>query len=147
MKPEMIAILSIFLLFIVAEIIFSSFFNKKGQNKSDGWVELVSTVALTGFTQPLILFLAYSGMFAILPEQQDALKSLPFWAGFLLFIFFDDMVQYWWHRTSHSVPWLYKLHRPHHNASYMSIRLVYRNNLFYYLFMRRYKATEGLAYA
>ncbi len=45
------------------------------------------------------------------------------------------MVQYWWHRASHSFAWLYKLHRPHHNAEYMSIRLGYRNNLFYYLFM------------
>ena len=45
------------------------------------------------------------------------------------------MMQYWWHRLSHTVPWLYNLHRPHHNAEYMSVRIVYRNNVFYYLLM------------
>ncbi len=45
------------------------------------------------------------------------------------------MMQYWWHRLSHTVPWLYNLHRPHHNAEYMSVRIVYRNNIFYYLLM------------
>ena len=41
----------------------------------------------------------------------------------------DDMMQYWWHRLSHTYIPLYKLHRAHHNAKYMSIRIVYRNNL------------------
>lgn len=135
MKPEIMVILGIFFAFIIAEIIFTKFFNKKEQVKSDGWVELISTIALTGFTQPLILGAAYAlGLFAF-PQYQDALVGIPFWAGFLLLLIFDDMTQYWWHRASHSIPWLYKLHRPHHNANYMSIRLVYRNNLFYYLFM------------
>ncbi len=146
MKPEIIVILSIFVLFIIAEIVFSSFFNKKEQKRSDGWVELISTAVLTGLTQPFIMFLAYAGMLFMLPEQQDVLKGIPFWAGFLLFVIFDDMVQYWWHRASHSVPWLYKLHRPHHNASYMSIRIVYRNNIFYYLFMPSLWFTGVLIY-
>jgi sterol desaturase/sphingolipid hydroxylase (fatty acid hydroxylase superfamily) len=33
------------------------------------------------------------------------------------------------------VPWLYNLHRAHHNARYMSVRLVYRNNIIYYAMM------------
>ena len=37
--------------------------------------------------------------------------------------------------ASHSVPWLYNLHRAHHNARYMSVRLVYRNNIIYYAMM------------
>ncbi|MGJ8564925.1 MAG: sterol desaturase family protein [Alphaproteobacteria bacterium] len=135
MKPEIIAILSIFVVFIIAEILFSSFFKKKGQNNTDGWVEFISTIALTGFTQPLVLFLAYGVMAVAAPGLEGAISGWPFWAGFLLLVVFDDMVQYWWHRASHSYAWLYKLHRPHHNAGYMSIRLVYRNNLFYYLFM------------
>lgn len=45
------------------------------------------------------------------------------------------MVQYWWHRASHSKVWLYKLHRANHNAKYMSFRIIYRNNFFYYLLM------------
>jgi hypothetical protein len=46
----------------------------------------------------------------------------------------DDMTQYWWHRVSHT-PLLWPLHRAHHSAHYMSIRITYRNNFFYYLMM------------
>lgn len=135
MKPEIIAIFSIYLAFILAEIIFSSFFKKRHQKPTDGWAEFISTIVLLGLTQPLILTAAYGGMALIAPDLNGAISHWPFWAGFLLLVFFDDMMQYWWHRLSHSVPWLYKLHRPHHNAEYMSVRLVYRNNLFYYLLM------------
>ena len=46
----------------------------------------------------------------------------------------DDMTQYWWHRASHT-PLLWPLHRAHHSAAYMSVRITYRNNFFYYLMM------------
>ena len=46
----------------------------------------------------------------------------------------DDFTQYLWHRLSHtSVLW--PLHRAHHSAAYMSVRIVYRNNAFYYALM------------
>ena len=46
----------------------------------------------------------------------------------------DDLTQYWWHRLSHtSIMW--PLHRAHHSAAYMSVRVVYRNNAFYYALM------------
>ncbi len=135
MKPEILAILGIFLVFVIAEVIFTKFFSKNAQKKGDGWVELISTIALTGFTQPFVLGMAYAACLAIIPQYQDALKGLNIFAALALFLIFDDMLQYWWHRASHTWAWLYKLHRPHHNAGYMSVRLVYRNNLFYYLLM------------
>jgi sterol desaturase/sphingolipid hydroxylase (fatty acid hydroxylase superfamily) len=46
----------------------------------------------------------------------------------------DDFTQYLWHRASHT-PLLWPLHRAHHTARYMSIRVAYRNNFFYYLLM------------
>ena len=46
----------------------------------------------------------------------------------------DDLTQYLWHRVSHT-PLLWPLHRAHHSAHYMSIRITYRNNFFYYLMM------------
>lgn len=135
MKPEIIAILAIFLAFIVAEIIFTNFFKKKDQKPSDGAVEFISSGVLLLLTQPFIIGTAYLLGLKFFPQFQDSLLGIHFLAGFALFLVLDDMTQYWWHRLSHSVPWLYKLHRPHHNAEYMSIRLVYRNNMFYYLIM------------
>ena len=46
----------------------------------------------------------------------------------------DDLTQYLWHRASHT-PLLWPLHRAHHSAAYMSVRITYRNNFFYYLMM------------
>jgi len=46
----------------------------------------------------------------------------------------DDLTQYWWHRFSHSTIF-WPLHRAHHSAQYMSIRVTFRNNFFYYLMM------------
>jgi len=135
MKPEIIVILSIFIAFIAAEIIFTRFFKKAGQTRGDGIVEVISTIMLTGLTQPAILAMSYIIGLSFFPQFQDQLSTLPFLAGFALFLIFDDLTQYGWHRLSHNVSWLYKLHRPHHNAAYMSIRLVYRNNVFYYLLM------------
>ncbi len=135
MKLESIVILSIFLTFIVMEILFTQFFKKAEQKTSDGWVDLISTSILLFMTQPMILIISAFLAYKIAPDAQGMLKTWPIWAILGLFLVFDDMTQYWWHRLSHTIPWLYNLHRPHHNAEYMSIRIVYRNNTFYYLFM------------
>jgi len=47
----------------------------------------------------------------------------------------DDLAQYAWHRASHAIPALYALHRAHHSAPYMSVSIMYRNNVFYYALM------------
>lgn len=135
MKPELLVVMGVFMTFVLLEIIFTNFFNKKKQKRSDGIVEVITSFVLLGFTQPFILATAFALGALIAPNHADMLKTWPVWSVVLLFLIFDDMTQYWWHRLSHSIPWLYKLHRPHHNAEYLSVRIVYRNNLFYYLFM------------
>lgn len=132
---EKIAILLIFAGFAVLEIVKTSFFRKKGQTRSDVIVEIGSVLALLLVTQPLALFGGGYIASLIWPNAAGALSGIPLVAGVALFLVFDDMTQYWWHRLSHTVPWLYKLHRPHHNAEYLSVRVVYRNNVFYYAMM------------
>jgi sterol desaturase/sphingolipid hydroxylase (fatty acid hydroxylase superfamily) len=135
MKPEVVAILCIFATFVILEILFTHFFKKPGQTKGDAVVEVFSTGALVLLTQPLVL--AASGFVTsiLAPDAAGALGTLPIVAQVSLFLLFDDMTQYWWHRTTHNVKWLYNLHRAHHNAEYLSIRVVYRNNFFYYMLM------------
>lgn len=135
MRPETIAIAAIFLGFALAEFLRTNLFNKARQQRKDGVVEAVSMATLILLTQPLVLL--GGGLLAALvaPDARDSLSGIPLLAQVALFLVFDDMMQYWWHRMSHTVKWLYELHRPHHDAEYMSIRIVYRNNIFYYLFM------------
>ena len=135
MKPEIIAVLIIFFTFAVVEFVRTGLFKKEGQRRKDGIVEFVSTTVLLVFTQPLVLLGGGLLAAALFPEQQGTLATWPLLAQIGLLLIFDDMMQYWWHRISHNVKWLYELHRPHHDAEYMSIRIVYRNNIFYYLMM------------
>lgn len=135
MKPELLIILGILLTFAFLEVLFTSFFKKPGQTREDVTVEIVSTLTLILVTQPIALFAGGFAASIVAPNAAGALSNIPVLAAIALFLVFDDMMQYWWHRASHSLPWLYKLHRPHHNAEYLSIRVVYRNNIFYYLLM------------
>ena len=90
---------------------------------------------LLAVTQPAVLFSAGAIAAFVAPQYEGALAGIPVIAAIGLFLILDDMMQYWWHRASHSTPWLYNLHRAHHNARYMSVRLVYRNNIIYYAMM------------
>ena len=135
MRPETIAILIIFVGFALAEFFRTNLFHKSRQRRKDGIVEIASTTTLVLLTQPLVLLAGGLVAAAVAPNSRDTLIGIPVIAQVGLLLFFDDMMQYWWHRISHTVKWLYELHRPHHDAEYMSIRIVYRNNIFYYLFM------------
>ena len=101
---------------------------------NDTALEVGMTVSLLLVTQPLILFTTSAMGQWLAPGMRNAWAGLPWWAWAGLLLVGDDMTQYWWHRMSHS-PLLWPLHRAHHSASYMSIRITYRNNFFYYLMM------------
>ena len=135
MPTSTIVILAIYFSFALLELWRSNLFGKAEQTRDDGIVEVVSTGVLLALTQPAILFLSAALMGVIAPQWAGALVGINIFAAIALFLIFDDMTQYLWHRASHSYAWLYNLHRAHHNARYMSIRLVYRNNLFYYIMM------------
>ncbi len=135
MKPEAIFVLGAFFTFAVLEMWRTNFFHKPTQTRADIWVELIGSPVLLFITQPFILFTSYQLMALAFPEADGSLATIPIVAKIALLLVFDDMAQYWWHRASHSFPWLYNLHRAHHSGEYMSVRIVYRNNFFYYLTM------------
>ena len=132
MNSPAIAILAVYLGFAVLELFRTNLFNKVGQTRMDGGVEAIATLSLVAFIQPPVLFssVALAGWLA--PQAAGLLTDIHVVLAIGLFLLFDDLTQYWWHRASHTFSWLYKLHRPHHNGEYMSVRVVYRNNLFYY---------------
>jgi len=135
LRPEIIAIAAIFIAFATAEFFRTGFFRKPRQRRKDVIVEVVGTSTLVLLTQPIVLLAGGLVAAWLAPGAQGSLSSIPLVAQLGLFLVFDDMTQYWWHRMTHSVKWLYELHRPHHDAEYMSIRIVYRNNIFYYFLM------------
>ena len=135
MPAYSIAILAIYAGFGILELWRSHLFSKDEQTRDDGIIEIVSMAVLLIFTQPMILLVSATLMGLVAPDWAGSLSGISVIAAIALFLVLDDMTQYWWHRASHSFAWLYNLHRAHHNARYMSVRLVYRNNLFYYMMM------------
>jgi len=100
----------------------------------DTKLELAMFVALLAITQPLIFAVTGKLCSLVIPGAAGTWAGLPWWAMAGILLVGDDMTQYWWHRVSHT-PLLWPLHRAHHTAHYMSIRITYRNNFFYYLMM------------
>ena len=135
MKPEILVLLVIFSAFATAEALRTGLFKKVGQRSKDVVVEVVGSLVLLAMTQPLVLLASAALMARWFPGLENSLASTSVVFQIALLLIFDDMMQYWWHRLSHTVQWLYKLHRPHHDAPYMSVRIVYRNNIFYYALM------------
>jgi len=129
-----VVVAGIFLAFVLLELTCSSFRQSSGSRR-DVLIEVIGSGILVAVTFPLVMWLSGRILSLVVPELRGALTSIPWAAGFLLFLLFDDMTQYWWHRLTHRVPALYALHRAHHSAPYMSVRIVYRNNSLYYLLM------------
>jgi sterol desaturase/sphingolipid hydroxylase (fatty acid hydroxylase superfamily) len=118
---------------------------KFNATKYDTKLELFMFLSLLAFSQPFIFGVTGKLCSLVMPEQRDAWAHLPWWAMGAILLLADDMTQYWWHRISHS-PLLWPLHRAHHTAHYMSIRITYRNNFFYYLMMPGLWASGVLVY-
>ena len=102
--------------------------------RDDTRLELFMFLSLLAVSQPFIFAVTGKLCALAMPDMQGAWSHLPWWAMAAILLVGDDMTQYWWHRASHS-PRLWPLHRAHHTAHYMSIRVTYRNNFFYYLMM------------
>ncbi len=131
---------------ILLEILAGRFLEKEKTKLRDVVIEVFSTANVFFISVPLVILAGASLAAYLFPVYADALAGLPFWAMFLLFMVGDDMMQYWWHRASHSFPMLYNLHRVHHDADYLNVRITYRNGLFYYIPMPSLWVTGLLVY-
>lgn len=129
---QVLAILGVLVGFALAEIRQRRFFAAEA-TREDNRLDVAVTLLF-----PLISLAVLAASTALctwlMPEQRGALAHWPVWKMLLILLLADDLTQYFWHRLSHtSVMW--PLHRAHHSAAYMSVRIVYRNNAFYYALM------------
>lgn len=146
MTDSAAAIIIAWVLVIILELVAGRFLEKENTKFRDVVIEVFSTANVFFLSVPLVILAGASLASLLFPGNAGALSSLPFWAMFALFMIGDDMMQYWWHRASHSFPVLYNLHRVHHDADYLNVRITYRNGLFYYLPMPSLWVTGLLVY-
>jgi len=126
-------LVGIFLSFAALEIATRSYKNYQATS-GDTKLEIFMVLSLLAVLQPAIFAVTNHLAQSWFPQWHGALTDWPWWAMFGVLLVADDMTQYWWHRLSHT-PLLWPLHRAHHSAHYMSIRVTYRNNFFYYAMM------------
>lgn len=50
---------------------------------------------------------------------RQLIASQPLVLQFFEIMFVTDLVQYWFHRACHEIPWLWRFHAVHHSARYM----------------------------
>ena len=74
---------------------------------------------------PLVVYGTAALTRGLLPAQAGAWAATPVWLQFLAFLICEDMVQYWYHRSCHRHPWMWPLHKLHHTAPYMGVRIIW----------------------
>ena len=127
-------VLCLILGYAIMEIVSRLYRRKVNATGDDTKLELLMFISLLAITQPLAIWVTSKLGNAFFPEAKGAIADWPWWAMVGVLIVLDDLSQYWWHRLSHTT-FLWPLHRAHHSAQYMSIRVTFRNNFFYYLMM------------
>jgi sterol desaturase/sphingolipid hydroxylase (fatty acid hydroxylase superfamily) len=57
---------------------------------------------------------------ALVPQSwRDAIASMPAGRQFLVALLLAELAQYWAHRATHRVPWLWRFHKVHHSIAEM----------------------------
>jgi sterol desaturase/sphingolipid hydroxylase (fatty acid hydroxylase superfamily) len=132
--------------FILLEVLMGRFFQKQKSDAKDVILECTAVLVIPVLIIPMTIFLGGHLVELLAPGSQGAWSDWSWGLMFLVLLLGDDLTQYWWHRLSHSVPWLYGFHRAHHSGRYLSVRVVYRNSLLYYVFMPGLWIASGLIY-
>jgi sterol desaturase/sphingolipid hydroxylase (fatty acid hydroxylase superfamily) len=128
------AFLVIFFGFLLVEVALgrTKFKGLGWQNHLLDGLSLLQSIAVIG---PIISIGSAALATWLHPAGRNSLIDTPLWLQFIAFLLLDDLVQYWWHRSAHTFKALWPLHRVHHAAPYMGIKIWLRNGFVYYWFM------------
>jgi sterol desaturase/sphingolipid hydroxylase (fatty acid hydroxylase superfamily)/CDGSH-type Zn-finger protein len=133
-KHQTSIVFGVILILGISEVLFGYLSNTK-RSKDDWFIEFGNTFLLLFVTKPLVVL---AGMFLVntaFPSMTNIAASIPLWISILFYILIDDLLQYWYHRSSHEYKWLWKWHRPHHTAEEMGLLVSYREAMWFYVLM------------
>jgi len=132
MHGQLLVVVSIVAAFALIELLRGGFFPREA-TREDNRLD-VAIIFMFPLVSGLVALVVQALCEWWMPQHRGALGHWPWWAMVGTLLIADDLTQYGWHRLSHSSV-LWPLHRAHHSAPYMSVRIVYRNNALYYAFM------------
>lgn len=131
---DLILVLSILFGFGLAESV-AGFLTNSKRKKGDWIQEIGSFLILSIGIKPAIVGAVFLLGNFLYPEGSSLLVRMPFVGIFFFYLLIDDLLQYWYHRSAHETPFLWKLHRTHHQAEEMGYFVSYRNAMLYYILM------------
>ena len=109
-------------------------FLRRSNRTADDWIqEAGAFFVLAVILKPAVVLIAFKLGQSLIPSFQDRFAGLSLLITLPLFLLVDDLIQYWYHRFSHEWNWLWKLHRPHHQAEEMGFFVSFRNSGLYYV--------------
>ncbi len=122
------------LLFFVAVEIFAGHFKNTTRTKDDWAMEILGFLLLSFTSFVSLIGIVFLGE-KLFPGIYNSLASTSLWIAVPIYMFADDLAQYWYHRSAHEYDFLWKHHRPHHAAEEMGIMVSFRNSFVYYTFI------------
>ncbi len=109
---------------------------KSSKRESGDWIQEVgSFFVLSVLIKPGIILAVLGLGVWLAPSFQYVWADWNLAIMLVFFLLIDDVLQYWYHRSAHEYEWLWRLHRPHHQAEEMGFFVSYRNAALYYLLM------------
>ncbi len=127
-------VLGIVILFCVLES--AAGYLASSRRTASDWIQEVGGFAVLSFLiKPLIVFAAFFAGQRLAPGLQGSIAAFSILPALVVYLLVDDVLQYWYHRFGHEYDFLWKLHRPHHQAEEMGFFVSYRNAGLYYLLM------------
>ena len=131
---DIYVVTGIIVFFGLVEILFG-FLRRSQRNKSDWIQEVGSFLVLSQLTKPGIVLAVLFVANLLFPQYLYVFGDWSLWIMLPFYLLIDDVLQYWYHRSAHEYEWLWKLHRPHHQAEEMGFFVSYRNAALYYFIM------------
>jgi len=96
---------------------------------SADWVMNLSGFFMQGVVVPLLGYLLATGVYPRLLPNFHGCLPLGFIGAFALNLVFIDFLYYLQHRAFHQIPWLWKMHAPHHHSKTVNVWATSRNSI------------------
>lgn len=127
-------VLGILIFFVIVETT-AGYLASTKRNFGDWIQEAGGFFVLSILIKPAIVAAVFFLGRFLFPAAQNAISEWSLWLMLPFYLFIDDFMQYWYHRSAHEYEFLWKLHRPHHQAEEMGFFVSYRNAALYYVIM------------
>jgi len=127
-------VIGISLFFILLEVI-GGYWHKTQRSFGDWIQELGSYILVSLGTKTAIVLSVLALANLCVPQLAGIMRGNNLILMIAFYVLIDDFMQYWYHRSAHEYDFLWKLHRPHHQAEEMGFFVSYRNAVLYYVIM------------